>query len=466
MTANAWSKPRSDLTCTHRNVSFSYISHIGSFIVALILGVSSANASAAQDAPIEAKADIQSAVPAGATSLRALLEEAERDNPSIRAARQGWQAAREVPSQVATLPDPQVQLQQFSVGSPRPFAGYTSSNFAYVGLGVSQDIPFPGKLRLRGEIAKRDAEVSERQYESIRLSVLAALKAVYFHLAYLSKTLGILESDGALLKQVTEAADARYRSGMGNQQDVIQAQLEQTKLIREITVHHLEVDKQEAQIKQLLNRSQSSPDIEPVEISETPLSQTYETLLAAAEAKNPEIGGAQKMVDMQSLQVDLARKDFYPDFTVQYMVQRTDPSKYEAYYMATIGIRVPIFERRKQRHELAQARAELDRSRSDYEAQSAQVALELRDQYVTANRTAELLKIYREGLDPQARAEFQAALAGYQSGKQNFQGLLAAFLDVLHLDEEYWQNVASYETSVARLEQFTGLSLQNEGANR
>src|SRR2546427_8999379 len=39
----------------------------------------------------------------------------------------------------------------------RPFAGYTNSDFAYVGLGISQDLPYPGKLRLRGEIAKKDA---------------------------------------------------------------------------------------------------------------------------------------------------------------------------------------------------------------------------------------------------------------------------------------------------------------------
>src|SRR5207245_3254246 len=101
---------------------------------------------------------------------------------------------------VSTLPDPQFQIQQFSVGSPRPFAGYTNSNFAYIGVGVSQDIPYPGKLRLRSEIAKREADVSQQQLESVRRSVLADVKAVYFRLAYLAKTMTILESDGELLK--------------------------------------------------------------------------------------------------------------------------------------------------------------------------------------------------------------------------------------------------------------------------
>src|SRR6202140_4384994 len=82
------------------------------------------------------------------TPLSELLAEAEKNNPQLEAARQGWQAAKQIPTQVSTLPDPQFNLQHVSVGSPRPFAGYTNSDFAYLGLGVSQDIPYPGKLRL------------------------------------------------------------------------------------------------------------------------------------------------------------------------------------------------------------------------------------------------------------------------------------------------------------------------------
>jgi len=394
------------------------------------------------------------------TPLAELLREAEQNSPQIQAARQSWQAAKQVPTQVSTLPDPQFTLQHLSVGSPRPFAGYTNSDFAYLGLGVSQEIPYPGKLRLKGEIAKREADVSQEQIESVRRNVLAELKAAYFQLAYLSKTLTILGQDGELLKQVRQAVDARYRSGMGSQQDLLQAQLQQTKLLREIAMHHLEVGKLEARLKQLLNRPQDSPDIEPAELVETPLVQAYADLLAATQTQNPELAGAKKMIEKQSLQVDLARKDFYPDFNVQYMWQRTDPTQFRAYYMLSVGVRVPIYRGRKQRPELAQAEAEQLRARSELQAQSQQVAAELRAQYVLAQQTSELLKIHREGLSPQSQTEFQAALAAYQSNKQDFQALLAAFLDVLRFDQEYWQNVAEYETAIARLEQMTGLSLR------
>jgi outer membrane protein, heavy metal efflux system len=104
--------------------------------------------------------------------LSAVLDEAARNNPDILAARHGWQAATQVPSQVSTPPDPQVTVQQFSVGSPRPFAGFGNSDFAYIGLGISQDLPYPGKLKLKGEAAQQDAAVSRDKLDTVRRSVL------------------------------------------------------------------------------------------------------------------------------------------------------------------------------------------------------------------------------------------------------------------------------------------------------
>src|SRR5690348_179621 len=90
----------------------------------------------------------------------------------------------------------------------------------------------------------------------------------------------------------------------------------------------------------------------------------------------------------------------------------------------------------------------------------------LRVGYDTAQKTADLLKIYRQGLNPQARAEFQAGLAAYENNRQDFEAVLTAFLDVLHLDEEYWQNLSDRETALARIEEITGLSVTEEATRQ
>ena len=166
------------------------------------------------------------------------------------------------------------------------------------------------------------------------------------------------------------------------------------------------------------------------------------------------------MVERQGLQVDLAKKDFYPDFNLQYMWQRTDPTQFRAYYSVTLGVRIPIYRGRRQQPELAQAQADQNRAKSEYEMQSQQVAFQLRQEFLGAEKSAELLKLYREGLTPQARAELQASMAAYQSNRQDFQALLASFLDVLKLDEEYWQTLSEHESALAQIEGVTGLSLR------
>lgn len=408
---------------------------------------------------MQARAQDGAASTSEPAKLSDLLTEAERNNPQILAARHGWEAAKQVPREVSSLPDPQAMIQQFSVGSPRPFAGYTNSDFAYVGLGFSQDLPFPGKLHLQGEIAEKEAEVEQQRYESVRREVLSEIKQAYFQLAYLTEKAGLLDSDRDLLRQVEESAEARYRSGSGNQQEVLQAQLEETKLLREITENQLETEKTQAVIKQLLNRSQSTPDIQTEKLSETAPAYTFDELLRAAQANNPEIAGRQKLVEREKLQVDLAKKDFKPDFNVQYLWQRTDPTQYRAYYMFTFGMRLPIH-RARLHAEVSEAQANENRAQSDSEAESQNIASELRQQFVTAQKTTELVKIYRDGLIPQARAELQAGFAAYQSNRLDFQALLNSFLDVLKLEVEYWRTLAEHETALAQIEQTTGLSVR------
>ena len=398
-------------------------------------------------------------LPNSPVQLTDLLVEAEQNNPQIQAARLGWDAAKQVPSQVSTLPDPEVMVQQMSVGSPRPFSGYTNSEMANLALGVSQNIPYPGKLRLRGEIARKEADVWHQQYESVRRAILADVKGKYFRLSYLAKRLAILRDDGQLLKPIEQSAEARFRQGTGSQQDVLQAQLEQTRLLRETTVTQLEAGTIQAKLKQVLNRSQSSPDIEVAQLSQTSVAYTYEQLLEAAKSNNPDIAGAERMVERQALQVELAHKNFYPDFNITYMWFRPDPFQYRARYQLSVGVRIPIF-RRRQLHELAQAELEKRRAGSELDVQSQEIASGIREQFVVAEKSADLLKIYREGLLPQARAELQAGMAAFQSSREDFQALLASFLDVVKLDDEYWQTLSEHETALAELEQTTGLSLR------
>ncbi|MGH9328665.1 MAG: TolC family protein [Terriglobia bacterium] len=393
-----------------------------------------------------------------ATSLATLVTELEEHNPRIMAARRAWQASTEVPSQAETLPDPEVEVQQFSVGSPRPFAGFTNSNFAYIGFGISQDLPYPGKLRLKGEMAGREAMATRDEYESIKRQVVERLKAAYFQLGAVQETLTILAADRQLLVQIEKAAEAEYRAGQGSQPDVLKAQLQETRLLRDLALECQEKSTLEAHLKQLLNRPADSPDMQASELSETPLSATVDELMANIRIGNPAVEAQQNRVERQGLHVELARKDFYPDFNIQYMWQHT-AAPFRDYYMLSFGVKLPIHRRSRQQPELAQAAEELASSRRQYEAQVQQIYFDVREQYLAAETGEHVLKLYREGLLPQAHAEFQAGLAAYESHREDFETLMNSFLDVLNLNQEYWQTLANREIAIARLEALTGMNL-------
>jgi len=390
------------------------------------------------------------------TSLHELVQEVEQKNPRIAASYHGWQASRNVAKQVSAFPETQLSVQQFSVGSPRPFAGYSNSEFAYFGMGASQDILYPGKRELRGRMAEHEAESVGAQVDSVRKDVVGNLKMVYFRLAYIQQTVGILQKSNELLNQVEQAAEARYRVGQGNQQDVLKAQLQHTKILQEIAHHHQEEGLLEAQLKQLLNRPQESPDIVAETLTVRALPYSAAELLQKAREQNPDVRSKAASIRQQETQVELANKNFRPDFNVQYNYQHT-ASQFRDYYMATFGIRLP--NRGRQRSELAEAQENQERARRELDAESQRVLSEVQQHYVRAKTSEERLKIYSDGLVPQSEATFRSSLSAYQSNRQDFESLLSSFLDVLNLDLEYRSQLVEHESALAELERLAGVTL-------
>jgi len=390
------------------------------------------------------------------TSLHELVQEAEQKNPQIGASFHAWQASRNVPKQVSALPETQLSVQQFSVGSPRPFAGYSNSDFAYIGFGASQDTPYPGKRQLRARVAEHEADSMEAQTDSVRRTVVGNLKTVYFRLAYIQQTLGVLQRSEALLTQVQEATEARYRVGQGNQQDVLKAQLQHTKILQEVAHHHQEEGLLEAQIKQVLGRPQESADIVAETITVRALPYTAAQLLQKAREQNPDVHSKQASVRQQETKVELAHKEFRPDFNVGYTYEHT-ASQFKDYYMATFSVRLP--NRGRQRAALAEAEQNQERARQELDTESQRVLSEVQQQFVRATIAEERLKIYSDGLVPQSEATFQSALSSYQSNRQDFESLLSGFLDVLNLDLEYRSELVEHESALAELERLTGVDL-------
>jgi outer membrane protein TolC len=286
--------------------------------------------------------------------------------------------------------------------------------------------------------------------------VVEQVKMTYFKLAYLQATLDILLRDDKLLVEMEQTAESRYRVGQGNQQEVLKAQLQHTRILQEIAVHHREQGQLQAQIKQLLGRAQDSPDVVTETLRERMLPASASELLQQARQKNPEITARQQLVQRADLQTDLARKEFRPDFGLQYVYQNTD-RKFRDYYMLTFTVTLP--NRGRRRAELAEAMENRQTAAAELTAEVQRRLAEVQGQYVIAKSSTEQLKIFREGLLPQSEATFRAAITAYQANRQDFETLLSSFRDVLDFEEQYQKELSEHESALTRLESLTGVTV-------
>jgi outer membrane protein, heavy metal efflux system len=391
------------------------------------------------------------------TPLATLISEAQSSNTQLSAADHAWKAATHVAQQVTTLPDPQFTVQSFSVGSPKPFAGFSNSDFAYIAFGASQELPYTGKLRLKGEVANREADMQQAQVDLLRTSITDQVKLLYLRLAYLAATLTILGRNDAVLKPMIDTSLSQYSLGHGSQADVLKAQIEHTKILREVTMLHQEMGQLQAGLKVLLHRSQSSPDIIPETLSMTPLHHTSDELQTLVLAHNPAVSVETAGVHKQDAQLKSAQREGKPDFNVGYMFQQTGGG-YRDYYMLTVSMRLP--RRKRVEAGVAEAAQSLERSKQELDSQVQQQLAEVQKQYVAVTNTTELFTEYQNGLLPQAEAAFRAEQTAYESGKQAFAPVLSSLLDVLTFEHDYQQVLLDHETALARLETLTGAQLR------
>ena len=368
------------------------------FLCVLVCVSAYASKAASQESELApGLASARSAAVATPGPLQSLVDEALSRSPIVLAARSHWQAQTKVPIQAATIPDPQVSLQHFTVGSPQPFSGYESSDFYYTGFGVSQDIPGPGKLRLQKSEAEKDADYAERRYEAAKREVEEKVKEIYFELFYHAKTLAILDRNQEELRQIQEIIETRYRLGQGLQQDLIKAQLQATEILKEHAMHHQEEDQAQLELKQMLGRDPDSPNIDIGGVEATHLQLDPSQLAQLADSGSPDLAADRAMEARSAEALKLAHQGYWPDFTVGYSYQKTGPG-FRDYYMLNLGAKVPLYFWRKQTPAIEQAALEAESAREQTRATQLQVS-SFAESSLVAMRTAErTMSIYRDGL--------------------------------------------------------------------
>jgi outer membrane protein, heavy metal efflux system len=389
------------------------------------------------------------------TILDALIQEALARSPMIISARKHWQALAKVPIQVSTLPDPMTGLQQLTVGSAQPFSGYETSDFYYTGFSISQDVPGPGKLGLRAKQAEKEAESARAAYLAQQRQVIEQVRENYFNLSYLRMMMNSLHGTQSELDRVAQTTESQYHVAMAQQQDVLKAQLAQTDILKDLEMNVEEFQQGQVTLKAILGREQDSPDIEIGDISPTIIASSDSQLRQLALASSPTLQQARAMQEQSDAALAIAKRDYVPDFSVGYTYQKTGPG-FRDYYMLTLGVKVPLYFWRKQTPAVEQAALEKESASADSYAKRLSVLSDLQNQIIALRTSSRVLKLYTDGLIPQAEETLLSGTAAYRVGKIDFQTLLSALIDLLRVKQEYFRTLADHEIAIAKIRQAIG----------
>jgi cobalt-zinc-cadmium efflux system outer membrane protein len=384
-----------------------------------------------------------------AATLPALIAEALERNPEIQAARRRVEAKRARIPQAGALPDPMAMTGVMNEGRPIPFQTLGEAGFSEVYVGVSQDIPFPGKRRLREAAAREEAAAEEWALESTRRRVGAEVADAYYELYASHAALAVLDESRIVADQLSGVAASRFGVGQGTQQDVFDAEVELSIIEERRTLLVQRRQTAEAQLALLLNRA--SPVVVGVTatLARTPLPETVDGLLAQAEELSPLLRERGAMVAQAERRVELARRDRLPDLGVEFVYHnrgRLDP-----YWTFGGTVTLPIYAGRKQKKAIEEAAAELSAARSTLEAARNEIRYAVRQAYLAARAADRVLRLYDQALLKQSELSLESAVAQYRVGKVDFQTLVAAWRRLLDQRAARHEQLASYEKALARL---------------
>jgi outer membrane protein TolC len=384
-----------------------------------------------------------------------VIREALEKNPEAQSAQHTINALQRRVPQVKALPDPMVSVGW--AGNLAPFSVMQGDNSSYRGVTVSEQFPYPGKLKLRGEIASKEADAAQANYEAIRRSVTAEVRAAYFDYFYFDRAIQTTERNKELLEKLSKIAEARYRVGKAMQADVLRSQVEISLLIEKLTVLEQQRDTAQARLNVFMVRSPESPLPPAAEVEPATIGYSLDELYSLAAANDTTVLLNKTMVEKGRLGVALAQREYRPDIGVSYMYQQR--SALPDMNGVTFSVNIPVFYKNKQRQGVAEASEDLMSSEKMRDNRLNEVKFELKQQYLGAKASERLLTLYSKGVVPQSSLALESSMASYQVGNVDFLSLLSNFTTLLDYETDYYRQLADYQTALARIEVLTGVDV-------
>jgi cobalt-zinc-cadmium efflux system outer membrane protein len=333
-------------------------------------------------------------------------------HPAVLGALKEVDAARGRRLQLEAVPNPELSFE--AVGLPL----WNSGAEREFSLGVRQRIEFPGKRSLRREIGRSGEDQAVLELARIRNVVRSRAERAYFRAAYAQNRLADLESVLETLRDYSELAAERYKTGQAPYLDVIRGRLETLRVQNEIVEARRDLKERTLALGLLMGDTGYEPMQFSTGMGFSPLGRSIEELKAAA------LGGstlrlAAAREKQAGLSLSLARKSGLPDFAMGLFT----PSKKLGAWGFEVGLTLPLF-RKEYRGAAVEAGAALDQAAIEAQGKTRRVLLVLERSFADVQALEEQIGLFRDSLIREVEESLKAGLINYQYGKSDALGVL------------------------------------------
>jgi len=388
-------------------------------------------------------------------TLKELLQEAIAKNPELAASRARWTASKFRISQARSLEDPVIGADL--EGIPRSTADlgkYTDIEYM-----ISQTIPFPGKLSLKGKIAEKEARIVYEAYRSTEQRLTSDVKSAFEKLYLVDRSIEVLEHHKAIVEQFSKSAETRYMSGVSSQQDILKAHVELAKMTNEYLTLKQEREISIAHFNNLLNRPIESPLEIVVEEGKRPFTTDWKAIQKLTLSNRPDLLAIEHEVQKQKSSTSLAKLGYLPDFFTRVEARQFASESSLREYDTFLGISLPIWFWGKQRAEVREKEAMVSEAQEAYTMMKNRILFEVKEVLIHVETKERLVQLYQTAVLPQAEQALHASQVGYETDKVDFLNLLDADRSLREFEMEYYSAVSEYHIALADLERVVGVSL-------
>jgi outer membrane protein TolC len=395
------------------------------------------------------------------TDLQALIAEALQANAEVKQMRASYQASKETIRSAGALDDPEIGFTAKDITTDN--WGFDREPMSQKMLELAQKFPFPGKRRLRSEVAAEQAHSDDYSYQDKVNEVRAKVISAYWGLSLAFSDYDLTQRSKQAWEQVVKVAETRYAVGQGQQADVLQAQVELGNYLDRLFQWTQKQQSVQADLNALRSKPPQTAIARPQPLKARPFNLNLEDLLARTEAR-PQLQALKALIAKQEKAVDLAKKDYFPDMTVGLswgFRETLQPSNVKQPDMFTgkVMFNLPIWQGSKIKPKIREELAKQDAAKEAHQSATNQLAAAVKDRHAKLSRLAKQISLFDQGIIPQARQAAAASLAAYQVGTLNFNQLYQSQIAVYGAEMQLQEYLKDFEENWAELEWLVGAEL-------